>query len=846
MKKLVLKMSSYGIKKPNKMDLLRIILSIFLIFGIILPIIFMLFQINKTDFSKVFNDRSFYKLLFNSFISTIIATILSVLLALTCAYLLDRSSIKKKNIFIIFLTLPMLIPSISHAMGLINLFGKNGFLDKLFGLDVEIYGIIGITLGSIMYSFPVALLLIYDSLKYEDKSIYDVTETLGISKISSFFKITIPYLKKVLISTFFAVFTMIFTDYGVPLAIGGKFTTLPVFLYQEVINRMNFSKGAIIGIILLIPALIAFIYDILTKEDNTVEIRKGVIKRGKLFNAITIILLSLISILLIFPQFSFLITAFVKSFPNNMNFSLEHLQYTIKRGLLNNYFASLKISFLTAFIGMIMAYMTAYLSTRIGGKVGKALNFVAIVTMAVPGMALGLGYIFLFKGTFIYGTLAILVLVNIIHFFASPYILAKNAFIKLDKNFESIGSTLGIGRLSILFKVLIPNTKSTLFEMFSYFFVNSMITISAVSFLYSIGNKPLSLLIPQFESQLSYEAAGIVSLLILFTNIIFKIFLNIVKKLSNRKDKDRKMLTRYQFDFLTYLEKKGSMEYTQRKLSDALTLSLGTVNKILNDYLEKGVIEEDENKNIKITKKGLDLLQPYKVSKAIIIAAGFGSRLVPVTIQTPKPLVKINGVRIIDTLIDALVEADIKDITIVRGYKKEKFDELLLKYPFIKFIDNDSYNVSNNISSVYVAKDIIDNCYICEADLVISNKNVITKYQYSSNYLGAYVKETDDWCFYKTNGYISKMSIGGENCYHMIGISYWNAEDSQRLVKDITTVFKSRGGKENYWDNVPLKICKKNYKLEVRECKKSDVTEIDTFNELKIIDSSYENYPTEF
>lgn len=526
-----------------------------------------------------------------------------------------------------------------------------------------------------------------------------------------------------------------------------------------------------------------------------------------------------------------------------MAFSLEHLQYIIDRGLWDNYIASLKISFLTAFIGMILAYMTAYLSVRIGGKVGKTLNFVAIVTMAVPGMVLGLGYIFLFKKTFIYGTIIILILVNIVHFFASPYILAKNAFEKLNKDYEIVGNALGISKLSILFRVLIPNTKKTLFEMFSYFFVNSMITISAVAFLYSVGNKPVSLLIPQYESQLSYEEAGIVSLLILFTNILFKMLLNVFMKLSHRKEKDKRVLTKYQFDFLSFLEKKGPIQYTQRKLSDSLTISLGTINKIINDYLEKGIIEQDNNKTLNITKKGLELLEPYRVSKAIIIAAGFGSRLVPVTINTPKPLIEVNGIRIIDTLIDALIAADIKDITIVRGYKKDKFDELLNKYPFIKFVDNDLYNVSNNISSVYAAKDIIDNCYICEADLIVSNPNVIRKYEYSTNYLGVHGKETDDWCFYKTNGYISKMSIGGEDCYHMIGISYWNKEDSQQLVQDIEHVFNSRGGKENYWDNVPLKICKKNYKIEVRECNKSDVTEIDTFDELKIIDPSYENYP---
>lgn len=305
-------------------------------------------------------------------------------------------------------------------------------------------------------------------------------------------------------------------------------------------------------------------------------------------------------------------------------------------------------------------------------------------------------------------------------------------------------------------------------------------------------------------------------------------------------------LNRYQFEFLSYLERKGPVSYTQRQIADAITISLGKVNKILNEYLELGVVSQEDNKTLKITKKGLELLEPYRVKRAIIIAAGFGSRLVPVTIDTPKPLVVVNGKRIINTLLDSLVKVGIDDIYLVRGYKKEKFDILLEEYPFIKFIDNDLYNVSNNISSVYKARTYINNCYICEADLYINTASIIKKYQYCTNYLGAYVQETDDWCFWKTNGYISKMGIGGENCYHMVGISYWNEKDSKVLSKCIDEVFNSRGGKENYWDNVPLKIRKKDFKIEIRECKKSDVVEIDTFDELKAFDPSYINYKTNF
>ena len=302
-------------------------------------------------------------------------------------------------------------------------------------------------------------------------------------------------------------------------------------------------------------------------------------------------------------------------------------------------------------------------------------------------------------------------------------------------------------------------------------------------------------------------------------------------------------LSLYQFELLTFLERNGKNRYSQRHLSDTLTLSLGTVNKLLNQVFDLGYAELDDNNNLFITDKGLKVLEQYRVRKAIILAAGFGQRLAPVSLNTPKPLVKVNGVRIIETLISALLAKGIESIYIVRGYKKEQFDELLEKYPTIKFVDNDEFNVTNNISSLVKCVDLIDRCYICEADLVIKNPDIIRKYEYKTNYLGAKVKETDDWCFKRVGGYLSNYERGGEDCYQGYGISYWDQEDSEKLKVDLMKVYNSRAGKENLWEFVPLRICRKNYHVEVRTIHKSDIAEIDTFEELISVDPSYESYP---
>ena len=291
-------------------------------------------------------------------------------------------------------------------------------------------------------------------------------------------------------------------------------------------------------------------------------------------------------------------------------------------------------------------------------------------------------------------------------------------------------------------------------------------------------------------------------------------------------------LSRNQFDVLTTLERNGAA--SQRELAARIGRSVGTINKTLNELRTQKLLDDKG-----ITQAGVDALEPYRVKRAVFIAAGFGSRLVPITLNTPKPLVRVNGVRIIDTLLDAVTAAGIEEIYIIRGYLSEQFDQLLYKYPGIRFIENPVYNESNNISSVMCARYLLKNAYVLEGDLFLYNPGIICKYQYASNYLGMKVYKTDDWCFLRTGGYISKLQIGGTDCHHMYGISYWNAEDGARMSSHIKEVYEQPGGKERFWDQVPLEYHLSDYRIGVRECTSSDIVEIDTFRELKMLDPTY-------
>ena len=297
-------------------------------------------------------------------------------------------------------------------------------------------------------------------------------------------------------------------------------------------------------------------------------------------------------------------------------------------------------------------------------------------------------------------------------------------------------------------------------------------------------------------------------------------------------------ISKNEFMILNYLTKNDYSN--QRDIADELSISLGTANKTLKDLKEKELLNDDLN----ISSKGFESLEPYKVKRAIIMAAGFGSRMVPVTLTTPKPLVKVNGKRIVDSLIDALLENGVDDITIVRGYLKHKFNELKIKYPMIKFVDNDLYNEANNIYSIYLVKDNLENAYIFEGDLVLYNPEPIEKYHYTSDFLAFPVKESDDWCFETKNNIITNFVRGGKDTYQEVGISYWNSNDGRLLRKDIEEVLNSPGGKELLWENVPLVKRNKNYHVQIKECRKEDIIEIDTFSELCALDPSYKNYRT--
>lgn len=508
----------------NRGRIINLSIAAFFCVCVILPICSMFMRITPKSFDGLIHSSQFRMAVQTSLKTSAVSTLISVILALTAAWCLERTAIRFKPVFSMIFTIPMLIPSISHAFGLVALFGTNGLLTSLFGLDNGIYGFWGIVVGSVIYSFPVAFLMFGSILRYEDGLPYKAADILGISRFHQFVAITLPYLRKTLISAVFTVFTMTVTDYGVPLMVGGTRITLSVLMYNKAVGMLDYSTGSAIGALLLIPAVVAFVVDLLNPDNGQGAFVSEAVRpeRRTSRDAAAYLVCVGLSLCVLMPAAVFCIMVFETKYPVNAAFTLSHIEKTMNRGA-GEYFAnSLMYAALTGLIGTVAAFTCSYMTARMHGKFVRGLHLLSMVSMAVPGLVLGISYVIFFSKTPFYGTIAIILLVNSIHFFSAPYLMMYNALSKVNENLESVGLCLGVSRLRIIADVILPKVKRTVLEMFSYFFVNSMMTISAVSFLAPPAPKPVALMINQFEAQLLMESAAFVSLLILLANVIVK------------------------------------------------------------------------------------------------------------------------------------------------------------------------------------------------------------------------------------------------------------------------------------------------------------------------------------
>lgn len=514
-------------KKPKHILVPLILAAASLVF-LLLPLAAMFGHMDAQSVRAVFQKEGLGQILVRSVTASGLVTLISVSLAWAMAWCLERTAMAPKGLCRILVTLPMLLPSVSIGMGTVLLCGNSGILTNLIGLGGSgLYGLPGIVWGGVLYSLPVAFLMISNTLRFEDRSPYEAANVLGIPKWRQFCSISVPYLRKPMIGVAFSVFTLSFTDYGVPLVVGGQYKTLPVVMYQEVIGQLEFGRGCVYGSFLLVPALAAFLLDLLNRSEATsaTVTRPFHPIRSQLRDGAAQIISGVICTACLMPIGAFLVLAFVEQYPTDLALTFENFRYTFRSGGGRYLVNSVVIALLSGLCGVLLAIAAAYYTARVPCRLSRLLHLLCLSMAAIPGVVLGLGYVLTFRGTPLYGTLAILVAVNTVHFFASPYLMLHTAFGKIHGDLESVAWTLGIGRQRLLLDVMLPMCSHTLREMFSCFFVNSMMTISAVSFLAGTRTKPMALMINQFESQARMGYAAVVSLSILAVNLAVKLLL---------------------------------------------------------------------------------------------------------------------------------------------------------------------------------------------------------------------------------------------------------------------------------------------------------------------------------
>lgn len=434
--------------------------------------------------------------LFNSLWLSALSSTLCVALAYGYAYGVVRSCMPLARLFRAIALVPLLAPSLLMAISLIYLFGAQGML-KSWLLGGSAYGPFGIVLGSVLWTFPHALMILCTTLASGDARLYEAAATLGAGRWRSFCQVTLPASRYGLMIAWIVVFVLVVTDFGVPKVIGGNTQMLATDIYKQVIGQQNLSMGSVVAMLLLVPAGLAFAAErhLRAKQAASMAVRAVPLvpqPHAPLDRAL-LVYCSLIALALLAVMGTAMLASLVSFWPYNLSLSFKHYQFDMMDGGgWASYGNSLTMAAATAVIGALLSFLSAYLVAKPTGwvRARQWLHAVATLPMAVPGLALGLGYILFFNAGdnplhFLYGSLGILVLCSVAHFFSVAHITQLTALQQLDAEYERVADSMGVPFWTLLWRVHLPVCLPAVMQVAGYFFVNAMTTVSAVVFLYS-------------------------------------------------------------------------------------------------------------------------------------------------------------------------------------------------------------------------------------------------------------------------------------------------------------------------------------------------------------------------
>jgi len=514
------------------------VIALYLICTLALPLYFMLsksFQSKAGEFAgfanflAYFSTPALFQSIYNSFYIALLTTAVTTTLAFVSAYALTRSGMPFKGLFKIILMVPILVPSLLPGIALVYLFGNQGLLKGLL-FGHSIYGPLGIVIAEVFYTLPHALLIILTALTIADARLYEAAVALRASRARVFFTVTLPGARYGLISAAFVVFTLVITDFGAPKVIGGQYNVLALDIYKQVIGQQNFEMGAVVGVVLLIPAVAAFIVDRLVQRRQVALLSARAVpyqpRPSARLDAAMLLWAVLISVFILGILGSCQYAALVKFWPYNLSLDLSHYRFDrVDGGGWDSYFNSIRMSLYTAVVGTIIVFTGAYLVEKGRGfRLGRAaFQFLALAPMAIPGMVLGLAYIFFFNWPAnplhgLYGTMAILVICTITHFYTVSHLTAVTALKQMDPEFEAVSASLKQPFYKMLGRVTVPVCLPAILDISIYFFVNAMTTVSAVVFLYSPNTTLASVAVLNMDDAGDIAPAAAMGMMIFYTN----------------------------------------------------------------------------------------------------------------------------------------------------------------------------------------------------------------------------------------------------------------------------------------------------------------------------------------
>lgn len=524
--------------KNKELRIVFVIVAIYFTVFLALPIGALLVKSFITDsgagignYTGIFGDTKVLAAFFNSFKVSAAAALLTTALAFLLSYTIHYTRLPggvKRSISAIA-RLPMLLPTITYGFAIIYSFGKQGLITRLFGHQLfEIYGFNGLMTGYVIYTLPVAFILIQNTMQYVDKRFMVVSRLMADKPVRGFFTTVLRPLSATLMAAFIQSFFLCFTDFGIPAAVGGDFNTIAGMLYTQMLGSVpDFGKGAVIAFMMLLPSVLSIVvlhvlekYNIRYTHVSDIELKKN---RGR---DLVCGLLCLVTVLCVVSVFAVIfVIPFIQDWPYNLQPTLQHITDVFgDNSLLMVMKNSLVVSLLTALIGTLMAYGCALITARstMSAAVKGVIEGVILVTNTIPGMVLGLSYLFIFSGSPLQGTIILLILCNIVHYFSTPYIMMKSSLSKLNASWETTAKLMGDSWLGTIIRVVTPNTYSTLLEVFGYYFINAMVTISAVIFIAGARTMVITTKIKELQYYNKYSEIFVLSLLILAVNLLSK------------------------------------------------------------------------------------------------------------------------------------------------------------------------------------------------------------------------------------------------------------------------------------------------------------------------------------